>query len=142
MFRVTHYIPSLYNLALLQNKKNETFQVLGPLGCDSLQKIKGASHRLLSRAIVISQMWYRFYVSQSNPLIFGMWGAKWVNKRKLKGFVFSDHFLTIFVHFFTFRPKNRKIAKNGQKMAGEKNPFKLLLLTHFAPYMPKIRGLG
>ena len=38
----------------------------------------------------------------------------------------------------------KKNVKNGQKwskMVGEKNPFKFLLLTHFAPYMPKIRGL-
>ena len=32
--------------------------------------------------------------------------------------------------------------KNGQKMAEIKNPFKFLLLTHFAPYMPKIMGFG
>ena len=63
-----------------------------------------------------------------------MWGAKWEFKR----IFFSHHFLTIFVRFFTFRPKNRKIAKNGQKMAGEKNPFKFLLLTHFAPTCQKL----
>ena len=45
-----------------------------------------------------------------------------------------------------FKPKNakkyEKMAKNGQKMAKIKNPFKLLLLTHFALYMPKIMGFG
>ena len=34
------------------------------------------------------------------------------------------------------------MAKNGQKMAEIKNPFKFLLLTHFALYMPKIMGFG
>ena len=38
--------------------------------------------------------------------------------------------------------KYEKMAKNGQKMAEIKNPFKFLLLTHFAPYMPKMRGFG
>ena len=42
-----------------------------------------------------------------------------------------------------FKPKKcEKIWKNGQKMSEIKNPFKFLLLTHFAPYMPKISGLG
>ena len=45
-----------------------------------------------------------------------------------------------------FKPKNakkyEKMAKNGQKMAEIKNPFKFLLLTHFALYMPKIMGFG
>ena len=34
------------------------------------------------------------------------------------------------------------MAKNGKKMAEIKNPFKVLLLTHFALYMPKIMGFG
>ena len=38
--------------------------------------------------------------------------------------------------------KYEKMAKNGQKMAEIKNPFKVLLLTHFALYMPKIMGFG
>ena len=38
--------------------------------------------------------------------------------------------------------KYEKMAKNGQKMAEIKNPFKFLLLTHFALYMPKIMGFG
>ena len=36
----------------------------------------------------------------------------------------------------------QKLWKNGQKMAEIKNPFKFLLLTHFALYMPKIMGIG
>ena len=36
----------------------------------------------------------------------------------------------------------KKWQKNGQKMAEIKNPFKVLLLTHFALYMPKIMGFG
>ena len=74
---------------------------------------KGASHILLSRAIVISQMWYRFYVSQPNPLIFGMFGAKWVNKRNLKGFFSPAIFLTIFGYFSIFRPKSEKMDKKN-----------------------------
>ena len=35
-----------------------------------------------------------------------------------------------------------KTAENDKKMVGVNNPLKFLLLTHFAPYMPKIRGLG
>ena len=38
--------------------------------------------------------------------------------------------------------KYEKMAKNGQKIAEIKNPFKVLLLTHFALYMPKIMGFG
>ena len=38
--------------------------------------------------------------------------------------------------------KYEKMAKNGQKMAEIKNPFKFLLLTHFALYMPKIICFG
>ena len=50
-----------------------------------IQLIRGQSYTLESGNL-ISQMWYRFYVSQPNPLIFGNQGAKWVNKRNFKGF--------------------------------------------------------
>ena len=68
--------------------------------------------------------------------------AERVNKRNLKGFFSSAIFFTIFGYFSIFRPKSEKMDKNGQKMVGEKNPFQFLILTHFAPYMPKIKGLG
>ena len=102
---------------------------------------QGASHILLSRAIVISQMWYHFYVSQPNPLIFGMQGAKWVNKRNLKGFFSQTIFLTIFVHFSTFRPKNRKIAKNGQKNGRRKKSFQIPFINPFCPLHAKNQGI-
>ena len=38
--------------------------------------------------------------------------------------------------------KYEKMFKNGQKMAEIKNPFKFLLLTFFALYMPKIMRFG
>ena len=50
-----------------------------------IQLIRGQSYTL-ELGNLISQMWYRFYVSQPNPLIFGMQGAKWVNKMNFKGF--------------------------------------------------------
>ena len=38
--------------------------------------------------------------------------------------------------------KMRKNMKNCQKMTEIKNPFKFLLITHFALYMPKIMSFG
>ena len=65
-------------------------------------------------------MWYRFYVSQPNPLIFGMYGAKWVNKRNLKGFFSPVIFLPFLAIFLFLGQKVEKWTKKGQKMVVEK----------------------
>merc|ERR1712083_1002672 len=84
------------------------------------------SHILLSRAIVISQLWYRFSVSQTKTLIFGMYGAEWVKKGNFKGFLSQ----TCFNHFWPFflflgqNPKNgQKWSKNGRAEESFEVPF-------------------